>query len=93
MLDGPLGQLFRDLDKIPASDRSSYEDGLHRQIKELGLWLQSSSSSSHRLLEGEFRNLIKAGPSLRVEVDLSGDGSDVTRLRCSKPDCPNKRTI
>ena len=90
MLGGALGQLFLDLDKVPVSERSSYENALHQQLLEIAqrAW---PLSSTQMFTSDLLRQTIEANPSLRVQIDLDA-GSDVTRLHCSKPDCPNKRT-
>jgi hypothetical protein len=93
MLDGPLAQLFLDLHNIPENHRSEYETALHGQLLELGNrlrplsagdkvdadWLADSLTQGERADRGVFH----------AHVDLGG--SDIKRLNCKKPDCPNKR--
>jgi hypothetical protein len=90
MLAGALGRLFLDLDKVPESERSPYESALHRELVEIAQRLQPLPSQQN-FGSWSLRQAIESSPALRVQVDLDLDGSDVTRLRCSKPDCPNKR--
>jgi len=90
MLTPALGRLFLDLDKIPERERSRYEDALHRELLEMAQRLQPRSSQ--RLLSAlAVRQAIESSPALQVQVDLDLGGPDVTRLRCNKADCPNKR--
>jgi len=79
MLGGALGRLFVDLDRIPEPERSSYEYALHRELLALAQRFQP------------LRIAIERGHDFALEVDLKPQGSDITRLRCEKFDCPNKR--
>jgi len=90
MLDGALGQLFLDLDKISESKRSNYENGLHRQLLEIAQRLRPLSSTTP-FTSISLSQAIRDAVALRVQVDLDLGGSDTTRLHCTKPDCPNKR--
>jgi hypothetical protein len=90
MLDGALGRLFFDLDKIPKPMRSAYESALHRELLELSQRLRPLSSTES-LTGAMLRRAIERSPGLMAEVDAGSSSWDVTRLHCNEPNCPNKR--
>jgi hypothetical protein len=105
MLDGALGRLLADLEKIDPNQRSAYETALYNELRALqspGGLLPTLQAFARQIGIGDaaFRKVMAGSGIASLITDLAPGGgnsgpapvdSDVTRLRCNRPDCPNKR--